>query len=127
MSDHNPKPTAKQLEFLSWEFGLFFHFGIRTFHLGHVDWDMRPMSLEAFDPECIDCDERIRTAKEAGAKYTIMTAKHHDGFANQPTKFGEFSVKNVPWKNGAGDVVKDYTEACRKYGIKCGIYYSPAD
>lgn len=127
MSDHTPKPSAKQLEFLSWEFGLFFHFGIRTFHPGHKDWDMRPMSLDAFDPEIIDCDEWVRTAKEAGAKYTIMTAKHHDGFANWPTKFSEFSVKNVPWKNGAGDVVKDYTEACRKYGIKCGIYYSPAD
>lgn len=121
------RPSKKQLEFLSWEFGLFFHFGIRTFHPGFSDWDMREMSLDAFCPNLIDCDEWLASAKQAGAKYAIMTAKHHDGFANWPSKYTEFSVKNVPWMDGKGDVVRLFTDACRKHGLKVGIYYSPAD
>lgn len=115
-----------QLEFLDWEFGVFFHFGIRSFNEGHRDWDMKPMALESFAPTELDCESWIKTIKEAGAKYAILVCKHHDGFANWPTKYSDYSVKNTPWKNGEGDVVREYTDACRKYGIKVGLYYSPA-
>ena len=91
----------EQLEFLDWEFGLFFHFGIRTFHEGHTDWDGKPMPAESFQPSALD-------------------------FANWPSAFTEYSVKNAPWKNGRGDVVREFTDACRKYGLKIGLYYSPA-
>ena len=120
-------PSKKQLEFLSWEFGLFFHFGIRSFYPFSRDWDMKTMELSAFDPPLIDCDEWLKTAKDAGAKYAIFTAKHHDGFANWPSAYTDYSVENVPWLDGKGDVVKLFTDACRKYDIKVGIYYSPAD
>ncbi|MBP3361476.1 MAG: alpha-L-fucosidase [Clostridia bacterium] len=120
------KPTAKQLEFLDWEMGVFFHFGIRTFNEGRIDWDEKHMEPETFNPTELDCGQWIRTIKEAGAKYAILTAKHHDGFANWPSKYTDYSVKNTPWKNGKGDVVKEFTDACRKYDIKVGIYYSPA-
>ena len=116
----------EQLEFLNWEFGVFFHFGIRTFNEGHVDWDMKPMALESFQPTELDCDEWIKTVRDAGAKYAILVCKHHDGFANWPSAYTEYSVKNTPWKDGKGDVVREYVDACRKYGIKVGLYYSPA-
>lgn len=116
----------EQLDFLDWEWGLFFHFGIRTFYEGHKDWDMKPMSLKKFDPTDLDCDEWIDTASQAGAKYAVLVCKHHDGFANWPSAYTEYSVKNTPWKNGQGDVARDFVDACRKYGLKVGLYYSPA-
>ena len=117
----------EQIEFLNWEFGVFFHFGIRTFYEGHRDWDMKEMPLDGFKPANLDCGQWMEVIKEAGAKYAILVCKHHDGFANWPSKYTEYSVKNTPWKNGKGDVVKEFTDACRKYGIKVGLYYSPAE
>lgn len=119
-------PNAGQLEFLSWEYGMFFHFGIRSFFPGHVDWDGKEMPAEEFDPTELDCEQWIRVAKEAGATYAILTTKHHDGFALWPSKQSNYSVKESRWRGGKGDVVKEFTDACRKYGIKVGLYYSPA-
>lgn len=116
----------EQLEFLDWEFGVFFHFGIRSFYEGHTDWDMKEMPLEGFNPTSLDCEQWIKTIKDAGAKYAIFVCKHHDGFANWPSKYTDYSVANTPWKNGKGDVVREYVDACRKYGVKVGLYYSPA-
>ena len=116
----------EQLEFLDWEFGLFFHFGIRTFHEGHTDWDGKPMPAEGFQPSALDCEDWVKAARDAGAAYCVFTCKHHDGFANWPSAYTEYSVKNAPWKNGKGDVVREFTDACRKYGLKIGLYYSPA-
>ena len=120
------KPSAGQLAFLDWEFGVFFHFGIRSFFIGHKDWDNRPMPAEAFNPEKLDCEQWIRTIKDAGATYAILVCKHHDGFANWPSKYTDYSVASTPWKGGKGDVVREYVDACRKYGLKVGLYYSPA-
>ena len=120
------KPSAGQLAFMDWEFGVFFHFGIRSFFLGHKDWDNRPMPAEAFNPEQLDCEQWIRTIKDAGATYAILVCKHHDGFANWPSKYTDYSVAATLWKDGQGDVVREYVNACRKYGLKVGLYYSPA-
>ena len=78
----------KQVEFLDWEYGMFFHFGIRSFYPGHVDWDNKDMPPEKFNPTQLDCEQWIRVAKEAGATYAILTTKHHDGFALWPSKCG---------------------------------------
>ena len=120
------RPSAGQLAFMDWEYGVFFHFGIRSFFLGHKDWDNRPMPAEAFNPEQLDCEQWIRTVKDAGATYAILVCKHHDGFANWPSKYTDYSVASTPWKDGKGDVVREYVNACRKYGLKVGLYYSPA-
>ena len=120
------KPSEKQLRFMDWEFGAFFHFGIRSFFPGHVDWDNRPMPESAFDPDQLDCGQWIKTVKEAGAAYAILVCKHHDGFANWPTQYSHYSVAYAPWKEGKGDVVKEFVDACREYGVKVGLYYSPA-
>lgn len=118
---------AEQLDFLCWEFGVFFHFGIRTFYEGHRDWDLREMPLSGFHPSALDCGQWIRTARDAGASYAILVCKHHDGFANWPTAYSDYSVANTPWKDGKGDVVREFTDACRRYGLKVGLYYSPAE
>ncbi len=122
----NILPTQKQLDFLDWEFGVFFHFGIRTFYEGHKDWDGQDMPANAFMPAALDCGQWISQIKACGAKYAILTTKHHDGFANWPSAYTEYSVKNTPWKNGKGDVVREFTDACRRQGLKAGLYYSPA-
>lgn len=121
-----PLPTMKQRSFMDWEFGVMFHFGIRSFYKHHVDWDGLPMPQEVFDPDRLDCGQWISTAKEAGARYAVLVCKHHDGFANWPTAYSDYSVAHTPWRNGQGDVVRCFTDACRKYGLKVGLYYSPA-
>lgn len=120
------KPTKGQLEFLSWEFGAFFHFGIRSFYPGHKDWDGNEMELDAFNPDNLDCEQWIKTVKEMGATYAILTTKHHDGFALWPSAYSRYSVAQTPWKGGKGDVVAEFVSACRKHGLKVGLYYSPA-
>ncbi len=120
------KPTQKQLNFLNWEMGVFFHFGIRSFFPGHVDWDGKPMPASAFNPTELDCNQWMRVAKSAGAKYAILVCKHHDGFANWPSKYSDYSVAQSPWENGKGDVVEVFVKACRKNNMKVGLYYSPA-
>ncbi len=117
---------SSQREFLSWEWGVFFHFGIRTFNEGHRDWDGKEMSPDTFLPTDLDCEEWIRTAREAGARYAVLVCKHHDGFALWPSRHTAYSVKNTPWRNGKGDVVREFTDACRRYGLRIGLYYSPA-
>lgn len=116
----------KKLEFLDWEFGVFFHFGIRSFFPGHSDWDGEDMPPDAFNPKELDCEAWIKTAKAGGAKYAILTCKHHDGFSLWPTKYSQYSVAKTPWKDGKGDVVAEFVAACRKHGLKVGLYYSPA-
>jgi alpha-L-fucosidase len=118
------KPTKGQLAFLDWEYGMFFHFGPATFSVGYQDVD--EVELKDFNPTELDCDDWISTAKAAGAKYAILTTKHHNGFALWPSKYTEYGVKNTPWKDGKGDVVAEFVSSCRKYGLKVGLYYSPA-
>ena len=119
--------SARQLEYQDWEMGIFFHFGIRTFYEGHRDWDGKPMPLDGFRPAGLNCDDWIASAKRAGMTYAVLVCKHHDGFANWPSAHSEFGVGQTPWKEGKGDVVGEFTEACRRHGIKIGLYYSPAE
>lgn len=120
-------PTPRQLEYQSWELGLFLHFGIRTFYEGYRDMDPRPMDPAAFNPTSLSCDQWVWTAKQAGFRYAVFTAKHHDGFANWPSRYTKFSVAGSPWKDGKGDVVREFTDACRRHGLAVGLYYSPYD
>ena len=122
-----PIPTPRQLAFHTWERGLFLHFGLRTFYEGWRDFDPRPMDPARFDPVELDCDRWARVAKRAGFRYMILTAKHHDGFANWPSKTTDFSVAQSPWRGGQGDVIREFTDACHRHGLKVGLYYSPFD
>lgn len=93
------KPTKQQMEFLEWEFGVFFHFGIRSFNPGRRDWDGVEMPPETFNPPQLDCEQWIRTARDAGANYAILTTKHHDGFALWPSRYSRYSVADTPWRD----------------------------
>lgn len=119
-------PTKIQQKWANAEIGAMFHFDLQVFEPGYnwsSDLNYHP-DLSIFNPKELNTDQWIKAAKAAGATYAILVAKHCSGFSLWPTKAHSYSVKNTPWKNGKGDVVKDFITSCKKYGIKPGIYAS---
>ncbi len=103
----------------------FFHFGVNTFT--DLEWGNGEEMEKVFDPTEMNVEQWIETVKKAGFDLAILTAKHHDGFCLWASAYTEHSVKNSPYKDGKGDIVREFTDACHKYGIKVGIYLSPWD
>lgn len=118
-------PSAKQLDYQKMEFVGFIHFSMNTFT--GKEWGYGDESPSLFNPVKLDAEQWVKAAKDAGIKELILTAKHHDGFCLWPSAYTEHSVKNSPYKGGKGDIVKEFTEACAKYGLKAGLYLSPWD
>lgn len=124
-SAFGPVPSENQMRWQEMEYYAFVHFSINTYT--DMAWGFGNEDLNLFNPEKLDCRQWARICKEAGMKGIIITAKHHSGFCLWPSAYTEYSVKNTPWKNGKGDVVRELAEACKEYGLKLGIYLSPWD
>lgn len=120
-----PVPSAAQLRWQREEVNAFFHFGMNTYT--GKEWGDGTESPSLFNPTRLDCRQWAKVAKAAGFRVGILTAKHHDGFCLWPSRYTEHSVKNSPWMNGKGDVVREFVEAFRAEGLQVGVYLSPWD
>lgn len=118
-------PTANQLCALQKEFIAFIHFGPNTFT--RMEWGNGKEDPKIFDLKTLDTDQWCEAMKAAGMKMVILTVKHHDGFVLWQSRYTQHGIMSTGFKDGKGDVLKDLSASCRKYGLRLGIYLSPAD
>ena len=122
---YGPVPSTAQLDWQLMEYNMFCHFGPNTFT--GAEWGSGSEPEDIFNPEDLDCRQWARTARDAGMKGIIITAKHHDGFCLWPNPESLHTVAQSRWRDGKGDVLKELSDACDEYGLGFGVYISPWD
>ena len=120
-----PVPSAAQLQWQRDELALFLHFGVNTFT--DREWGDGKEDPAIFNPTRLDARQWARTARATGFRAMILTAKHHDGFCLWPTATTRHSVVSSPWREGKGDLVREFVSACRAENLRAGLYLSPWD
>ena len=118
-------PTKNQYQALKNEFIAFIHFGPNTFT--RMEWGNGMEDPKVFKLKNLDTDQWCETMKDAGMKMVIITAKHHDGFVLWQSRYTNHGIMSTGFKEGKGDIIKELSKSCKKYGLKLGIYLSPAD
>ncbi|MCP3915957.1 MAG: hypothetical protein GY711_10415 [bacterium] len=118
------RPTPAQLTYQEAQLGAFVHFGPATYTGNDMHATPEP---EVFDPIDLDAGQWAAAASSFGAKHVVLTAKHHNGFCLWPTRTTDYSVESSPWKDGQGDVVREFVDACRQLGLRPGLYLSGGD
>ncbi len=118
-------PTKKQLDALRNEFIAFIHFGPNTFT--RMEWGSGMEDPKIFDLKELDTDQWCKSLKGAGMKMVILTVKHHDGFVLWQSRYTDHGIMSTNFRNGKGDILRDLSKSCQKYGLKLGLYLSPAD
>jgi len=118
-------PTVNQYEALKNEYIAFIHFGPNTFT--RMEWGNGMEDPMIFNLQNLDTDQWCEAMKAGGMKMVIITAKHHDGFCLWQSRYTKHGIMSTPFKDGKGDIMKELSESCQKYGLKLGIYLSPAD
>jgi alpha-L-fucosidase len=121
------KPNKVQQDWAEAEIGVLLHLDMPVFHpeYNHREYGTHP-DPATFNPTELNTDQWLETAAKLGAKYAVLTAKHGSGFTLWPTSTHDYNISRSPWKDGKGDIVKDFVNSCHKYGIKPGIYANMA-
>ncbi|ATL43370.1 alpha-L-fucosidase [Elizabethkingia sp. HX WHF] len=118
-------PTKNQLDALRNEFIAFIHFGPNTFT--RMEWGNGMEDPKIFDLKELDTDQWCKSLKDAGMKMVILTVKHHDGFVLWQSRYTDHGIMSTNFQKGQGDILRDLSKSCQKYGLKLGLYLSPAD
>ena len=128
-ADAVPGPVAAWRDL---RFGMFIHWGPVAIKGTEIGWsrgaqvpaDVYDGLYRQFNPEQFDADAWAKAAADAGMKYLVITAKHHDGFCLWPSKVTDYHIGNSPFKR---DVLKELAAACKRHGVRFGAYYSICD
>lgn len=121
-----PVPTADQVRWHEAELGVVFHYDLHVFD--HVRYSQSANRIvpvadyNIFNPTALNTDQWVLTAKQAGARFAVLTVTHETGFALYQSDVNPYCMKALKWKDGKGDIVRDFVNSCRKYGIMPGIY-----
>lgn len=118
-------PTPRQYAALKNEFIAFIHFGPNTFT--RMEWGNGMEDPRIFNLQELHTDQWCEAMKSAGMKMVIITVKHHDGFVLWQSRYTQHGIMSTPYQNGKGDILKELSASCKKYGLKLGVYLSPAD
>lgn len=118
-------PSERQLKWQETDMYCIIHFTPTTFQ--NKEWGYGDADPSIFNPGKFNALQIINAAKAGGFKGVVCVAKHHDGFALWPTKTSKYNISKSPWRNGKGDMVKEFQLAAKKEGMKFGIYCSPWD